>query len=213
MKKGNVQHGGRDMKRSASLLLLSTAVVLLIPALVLVSCTNLGGTGATTATVTSVPAVDTVASNPAPTATNAPSQTPSTDAPALKLTRFEENDPHLVWEGPWTFTGGADDSGGSCRYTEDTASSVTVNFSGTAISLIGAKGLAVGEIRLTLDSGSSFTVDTYSATVGYQATVWSSGPLSPGTHYLNVQCAGTCNPASGGVGIYVDAFDVTGTLQ
>ncbi len=200
------------MRRPASLILLSTAVVLLIPAFVPVGCSDLGGTEATITTATSVSADTTVASN-TPPSTNATPQTPTTGAPTLVTARFEENDPHLTWEGPWTFTGGADDSGGSCRYTEDTASTVTVNFSGTAISLISATGLAVGEIRLTLDSGSSFTVDCYSATVNYQATVWSSGPLGPGTHYLNVQCAGTCNPASGGTGIYVDAFDVTGTLQ
>jgi hypothetical protein len=202
------------MKRPVFLVLLLTAVALLIPAFVLVGCSDLGGTEATTTTATSVSAITTVTSNPPPTAAaNTTLQTPTTSAPAPVTARFEEDDSRLTWEGPWTFTGGADDSGGSCRYTEDPASSVTVKFSGTAISLISATGLAVGEIGLTLDSGNPFTVDCYSATVSYQAKVWSSGPLDAGTHYLKVECAGTCNPASGGTGIYVDAFDVTGTLQ
>ena len=202
------------MKRPASLVLLLTAVVLLIPAFVLVGCSDLGGTEATA--TTSAAATTVTSSSPAPTtpAPTTPAPTaPAPTTPVAVTTRFEEDDSRLTWEGPWTFTGGASDSGGSCRYTEDPASSVTVNFSGTAISLISAAGLEVGEIRLTLDSGSSFTVDCYSTTASHQATVWSSGPLDPGTHYLNVQCAGTCNPASGGTGIYVDAFDVTGTLQ
>jgi hypothetical protein len=196
---------GRHMKRPVSLALLLTAVVLLMPAFVLVGCSDLGGTEATI--TTSVAAATTVTSSPPSSAAPAPTTA------ASAITRYEEDDSRLTWEGPWTFTGGADDSGGSCRYTEDPAASVTVNFSGTAISIISATGLAVGEMRLTLDSGSSFTVDCYSAAASYQATVWSSGHLDPGTHYLNIQCAGTCNPASGGTGIYVDAFDVTGTLQ
>jgi hypothetical protein len=202
------------MKRPILLALLFTAVVFLMLAFVLVGCSDLGGTEATTTTATSLSAATTVTSNTPTTATtNTTLQTPTTGPPVLTTTRYEEDDSRLTWEGPWTFTGGASDSGGSCRYTEDPASSVTVKFSGTAISLISGVGLAIGEIVLTLDSGNPFTADCYSAIPGHQQTVWSSGPLDPGTHYLKVECAGTCNPASGGVGIYVDAFDVTGTLE
>jgi hypothetical protein len=204
------------VKKPVLLALLFTALVFLMLASFLIGCSDLGGTQATSTTATSVAAATTVTSAPPPTAaTNATVQTPTTSAPAPALvnTRYEEDDSRLTWEGPWTFTGGASDSGGSLRYTEDPASSVTVKFSGTAISLVSAAGLAVGEITLTLDSGNPFTVDCYSTTASHQATVWSSSPLDPGTHYLKVECAGTCNPASGGVGIYVDAFDVSGTLE
>jgi len=202
------------MKRSAFLALLSTAMVSLMLAFALGGCESLDATEATTTTATSVAAATTVTSAPPPTvATSATVPTPTTSAAVLVTTRYEEDDSRLQWEGPWTFTGGASDSGGSCRYTEDSASSVTVKFSGTDISLISGVGLAIGEIRLTLDSGGSFTVDCYRTTGGHQETAWSSGPLDPGTHYLKIECAGTCNPASGGVGIYVDAFDITGTLQ
>jgi hyaluronate lyase len=130
-----------------------------------------------------------------------------------KLARFEETDTHLVWEGSWTFTGGADDSGGSLRYAEDPASSVTAKFTGTSVSIITRKGLALGKLKVTLDSGTPIMVDCYSATPSYKQKVWSSGTLPAGTHYVRIECAGSQNPASGGPGIYVDALDITGSLQ
>jgi hyaluronate lyase len=129
------------------------------------------------------------------------------------LHRFEETDSDLKWAGAWTFTGGADDSGGSLRYAEDAGSAVTAKFTGTSISIITRKGLALGRLTVTLDSGNPITVDTYSANPAYKQKVWSSGTLPAGTHYLRIECAGTKNPASGGPGIYVDALDITGTLQ
>ena len=199
------------MNRPWLLALLMTAVVFLLAGSALIGCTNLEGTSETE--TTAMAAATTIPQEPT-TASVASTQPPATP-PTVGLTkvRFEENDPHLIWSGPWTFTGGADDSGGSCRYTEDVGSSVTVKFYGTRISLICATGLAVGEAKLTLDSGTPFLVDCYSASPIYQREVWSSSDLAAGTHYLKIECNGTCDPASGGTGIYVDAFEVVGTLE
>jgi hypothetical protein len=205
------------MNRPLLLALLMTAAVLLIPSFALLGCTNLQGTSETetTTTLAAATTLEQETTTPSIASTQPPVQptvVPPT-TPALTKTRFEENDSHLAWNGPWTFTGGADDSGGSCRYTEDVGSSVTVKFSGTRITFVAATGLAVGEAKLTLDSGTPFLVDCYNATPIYQREVWSSGDLAPGTHYLRIECNGTCNPSSGGTGIYIDAFDVVGTLQ
>lgn len=201
------------MNRPWLVAVLATTVVVLVAGLALAGCTDLEGTSATETTAMAAPtAVQPETTSPGVASTQQP---PATPPPTVGLTkaRYEENDPHLVWEGPWTFTGGADDSGGSCRYTEDVASSVTVKFNGTRISLICATGLAVGQAKLTLDSGTPFLVNCYSATPIYQREAWSSSELAAGTHYLKVECNGTCDPASGGTGIYVDAFDVVGTLE
>jgi hypothetical protein len=131
----------------------------------------------------------------------------------LVTTRYEEDNPKLAWDGSWTFTGGADDSGGSCRYTEDAGASVTIQFSGISIAFITRTGLAVGQVKITLDSGSPILVDCYSAEPAYQQIVWAADPLEPGTHYVKIECDGSMNPASGGTGIYVDAFAITGSLE
>jgi hypothetical protein len=210
------------MKRSLSLTMLLSAVVLLIPAFVVTGCgcTELsGGTGTTdtTSSVTSTtqPPETTTSSVAATTiSTSATTEPPATTTTAaLTTTRYEEDNPKLVWDGSWTFTGGADDSGGSCRYTDSSGSSVTIKFSGISFSFITRTGLAVGKVKITLDSGSPVLVDCYSATPEYQQIVWAADPLEPGTHYVKIECDGSMNPASGGTGIYVDAFAITGTLE
>ncbi len=56
-------------------------------------------------------------------------------------------------------------------------------------------------------------VDCYSSEPGYQQIVWAADPLDLGTHYVKIECDGSMDPASGGTGIYVDAFPITGTLE
>jgi hypothetical protein len=217
------------MRASALRATLFTAGILLVLALTLTGCQDLGGEDATTslpeaATTTAAPATTAGPATTVAPATTAPPAvvttaapppvtTATTEAPTLVTTRFEEDDPLLEWAGSWTFTGGADDSGGSCRYTEEVGASVTAAFTGVSFSLITRTGLAVGELTITLDSGSPITVDCYSATPGYQQIVWAADPLEMGTHYVKIECAGTANPASGGTGVYIDAFAITGTLE
>jgi hypothetical protein len=130
----------------------------------------------------------------------------------LTTKRYEQNDPKLHWLGPWTFTGGSDDSGGSCVYTEDTSASVTLKFRGVSISLVTRLGLAVGNISVTLDGSAPFTIDCYSAVPSYQQIMVIADPLDNGVHTVKLECAGTSNPASGGTGIYIDGFAITGQL-
>jgi hypothetical protein len=210
------------MKRSLSLTMLLSAVVLFMPVLVVTGCgcTELsGGTSATdtTSSVTSTtqPPETTTSSVAATTSSSSATTEPptTTSTTALVTTRYEEDNPKLAWDGSWTFTGGADDSGGSCRYTEDAGSSVTIQFSGISIGFITRTGLALGKVKITLDSGSPFLIDCYSAEPAYQQIVWAADPLEPGTHYVKIECDGSMNPASGGTGIYVDALAITGTLE
>jgi hypothetical protein len=210
------------MKRSLSLTLLLVAVILLLPVFVVTGCgcTELSGETGMTDTTSSVTTTDqppqTTSSSAAATTSSSSATTEApatTSTAALTTTRYEEDNPKLVWDGSWTFTGGADDSGGSCPYTDSAGSSVTIKFSGISFSFITRTGLALGKVKVTLDSGSPIMVDCYSATPEYQQIVWAADPLEPGTHYVKLECDGSMNPASGGTGIYVDAFAVTGTLE
>jgi hypothetical protein len=198
------------MRRHICPISLLIAAMLMTLAFVLAGCQDVSGSdGAGDATSTSADAGAATTLPHLTTTTHAPG---TTEAPTLVTNRYEQNDPKLHWLGPWTATGGADDSGGSLVYTEDTASSVSLKFSGVSISLVTRVGLALGEITATLDSGDPVTIDCYSDTPGYQQIIWFADPLPNTTHYLKLECAGTSNPASGGVGIYVDAFAITGTL-
>ena len=202
------------MKTPVTVALLLTAALILGVGMIAVGCEDLGGTpetgAAASSTVTSEPTA--TSSAPTPKTTNTTAQPTTTEPPTLVTNTYQENDPHLKWTGPWTHTGGADDSGGSCVYTEDLAGTVTVKFSGISFAIITRTGLAVGKIKVTLDSGSPVLVDCYSAEPAYQQNVWAVDFLPEGTHYVTLECAGSANPASGGTGIYLDAFAITGTL-
>jgi hypothetical protein len=213
------------------LALLLTAVVLLMPALVLVGCEDSHGTRVTGTSVaeepmpnpespsvpgeiavegtsaTESPAEETLTSNPG--ATTAASQ-----APAPTLTRHEETDSHLVWTGEWLSYELDEWSGGHCLYTEDPGASVTAKFSGTSISFISAFDMDAGIAKVTLDGGGPIMVDCYADGIQITGTVWESGNLAWGSHTVKIEYTSAANPNVNTWPImYVDAFDVIGTLQ
>jgi hypothetical protein len=226
------------MKRPVSLLLLMIAVVVLLPAFVLVGCDDITATSvnATSLSLTTtssslstavsgemVGSTTTLSGSPRGTVPSGGSPTHSTTTtapwvdlgePPLELTptRYEEDDPRLAWAGTWSVTGSPEDSGGSCRLADYAGSSMKVYFSGVSIDFITRIGPAVGFATITLD-GSAVTIDLYSPTWAYQKEVWSSGSLAPGHHTLKIEMPGDSNPASASKAIYVDAFVVTGTLE
>lgn len=124
--------------------------------------------------------------------------------------RYEETDFHLKWSGNWLADTSPNASGGGFRVTMGLDPSVLVRFNGTRISLVALKCATSGVAKLTLD-GLVYFVDIYSANPVWQAA-WSSPTLTSGIHELKVEWTGTTNAAAQGTYIYVDAFDVAGTL-
>jgi hypothetical protein len=200
------------MRRPIRPVIFMIVALLLGAAFVFAGCKDLSDTKSTEgATTTTEQVAGTTSTLPHLTVTT--SHAVTTDEPILVTKRFEQNDPKLHWLGPWTFTGGADDSGGSCVYTEDTSASVTLRFTGVSISLVTRLGLAVGNIKVTLDGGAPFLIDCYNDVAAYQQIMVIADPLDNGVHTVKLECAGSSNPASGGTGIYIDAFAITGQLQ
>lgn len=200
------------MRRPVRPVIFAIVTLLLGATLVMTGCKNLADTESTQGATTTTLQVDGTTST-LPHLTMTTAHVVTTDEPILVTKRFEQNDPKLHWLGPWTFTGGADDSGGSCVYTEDTSASVTLRFTGVSISLVTRLGLAVGNIKVTLDGGAPFLIDCYSDVAAYQQIMVIADPLDNGVHTVKLECAGSSNPASGGTGIYIDAFAITGRLQ
>ena len=129
-------------------------------------------------------------------------------------TRFEETDSHLGWVGTWASAASSVYSGGSFKYANASGASVTVNFSGVKLNLIGTKAYSYGKMKVTLDGTSTFTVDLYNATTAlYKQTLWSSGLLPLGDHTVTVEWAGEKNPASSNTYVSLDAVDVIGAVR
>ncbi len=127
-------------------------------------------------------------------------------------TRYEQTDPSLTYAGTWGMPSNAGASGGSWTNINATGS-VTVNFTGTAISWINVKSPYYGIAKVTLDGGAAVFVDLYSPTVSWQQAVWSATGLSgSGIHTVKIEWTNTKNAAALAAYIGVDAFDVTGTL-
>src|SRR5438477_457850 len=106
---------------------------------------------------------------------------------------------------------------GDHAYSEGTAAVSTIQgdratftFTGTSVSWIGYRGPQAGIARVILD-GSVVTdsLDLYIPSEGPQEAVFTLPGLAAGSHTLTIEVTGSKNPASLGVSIVVDAFDVT----
>jgi hypothetical protein len=229
------------MKRSVFLSLLLTAVVVLVPALVLVGCENMTATGVTATPLslsttsgspvqpgTSQTLAQGTSSTGTPGGTAPPSGSPAvattTTAASVELgeppldltpTRYEETDSHLLWDGSWLDWAGSNVSGGSARVASHAGSAVTIKFTGTNMIWIGTMGIDYGVATVSVDGGYPETVDLYGdGTYRDQAKMWGSGTLAFDTHKVRIECTGlgnSTNPA--GTLVVVDAFDVIGSLE
>jgi len=86
----------------------------------------------------------------------------------------------------------------------------TFAFTGTSVSWIGYRGPQTGIARVILDGNVvADSLDTYAPTDVPQKTVFTLPGLAATSHTLTIEVTGSKNPASLGLSIVVDAFDVT----
>src|SRR5438874_770264 len=126
-------------------------------------------------------------------------------------TRRQETDPAVSYTAGW-LQGNRDHP-----YSEGTAAVSTIPgdratfiFTGTSVSWIGYRGPQAGIARGILDgSVVRDSRDLYIPSEGPQEAVFTLPGLAAGSHTLTIEVTGSKNPASLGVSIVVDAFDVT----
>ncbi len=130
---------------------------------------------------------------------------------AATLPGTSRRNSNIVYLGTWaTFkTSGA--SAGSYKYADSPATAL-ISFNGTRLDLIATKGFTMGKARVSVDGGNPVLVDLYSSTTLRQQKVWSTGPLSQGTHQVTVSWTGQASVSGGGTRVNIDAVDVVGTL-
>jgi PKD repeat protein len=129
-------------------------------------------------------------------------------------TRIEETGPGVSAAGAWALRGAetAAFSGGSAGSADTAGSSLTLDFTGTAVSWIGLKCSACGIATVAIDGGEAHAVDTAGpAAPGSPGLasepVFSASGLAAGSHRLLITVTGTTS--TGGAHVIVDAFDVT----
>jgi uncharacterized protein (TIGR03437 family) len=133
---------------------------------------------------------------------------------AQTVTRFEQDDPRIIYTGTWYGSTNSLESAGSATLTNLKGSQVNVVFSGTGITWIGESDGYSGLCYVTLD-GVQTTVDTSnpaSATY-YQHPLFTANSLNQGLHRLTIEVIHQRDSTTQGSWIWVDAFDITnGTL-
>ena len=150
--------------------------------------------------------------NPLAVTMNASKTITATFVESAAATRYEQTNSLLTYAGTWSTLTSSGYSGGSLKRCKTPGASVTVVFEGTGLTWIATTGAAYGKARLTLDGGTSFLVDLYSPALRYKQGVYSTVPLSPGTHTLKIECTGLKNPSASYTYVNIDAFDVVGRL-
>ena len=118
----------------------------------------------------------------------------------------------ISYTGTWTVA----PQGGSPGYYQGTqhsssavGSTASFTFVGNSVSLIAPKNVDCGIAAVYVDGVQVASVDLYATTWLKQRTVWTSAPLSQGTHTVEVVNTGTGNPAATGTLVPVDAFSYT----
>jgi hypothetical protein len=145
------------------------------------------------------------------TAAGGTSSTAGTADDFYYLTRYQQDDPHLVYTGIWIVSHTGSPSGGSFVYTTQ-GGSVTINFTGKYLAWIAKKYIWYGIASVKVDSKPAVMVDLYSPTEDFQRTVWSTGPLEYGAHTVKIDFTDTKRDPADGTYINVDAFDIWGTF-
>ncbi len=126
--------------------------------------------------------------------------------------RFEQTDRHLAWRGDWHKVSHASYSSGTAWYTNSPDSSVTIEFDGTSISLLGKKAPTYGVAEVRFDGGPPQFVDLYNPVIIYKQVMWASGTIAEGRHTVTLAWTGERNAAAIRSNIALDAVDIEGSL-
>ncbi len=126
-------------------------------------------------------------------------------------TRRQETDPAVSYTAGW-LQGNRDHpySEGTAAVSTIPGDRATFTFTGTSVSWIGFMGPQNGIARVILDGNVvADPLDTFAPTDAPQKTVFTLPGLTNQSHTLTIEVTGSKNPASLGVSIVVDAFDVS----
>src|SRR5688572_7368214 len=124
----------------------------------------------------------------------------------------QQTDIAVNYSGHWFQNAGGQYSGGSVNLAVDAGARVDVTFNGTGITWMGYRDEWSGFAQVFVDGAIQSTVDTYLTPSKTQTPTYGVTGLAPGTHVLSIVATGTHNQASGGSWVWVDGFEVSGSV-
>jgi hypothetical protein len=126
---------------------------------------------------------------------------------------YQHTSTSLSFSGTWSTVSTSSASGGSYRRSSTAGAYVIIPFYGTRLDWVATKGPTQGKAAIYVDgvlvTSPTAPLDLYRSTTAYKQTVWSSGPLTPGYHWVKIQRS----PASAsGRYLNLDAAVIYGTV-
>ncbi len=124
--------------------------------------------------------------------------------------RIDDTTASFAFAGDWNQAQDWYASGDSFRSANSQGAKVTFTFQGNYASLLARTTPWYGWARVTLDGNEAeaVIVDLYSPGVAWQVSVYNTGYLASGAHYLTVEWLDEKCPASWATGISVDAAEI-----
>ena len=81
-------------------------------------------------------------------------------------------------------------------------------FTGSSVSWIGFRDEWSGIARVSIDGVVRAEIDTYAQLSAARSRIYTLTGLSPGPHTLAIEPTGRWNPASVGLWVWIDAFEI-----
>ena len=81
-------------------------------------------------------------------------------------------------------------------------------FTGSSVSWIGYRDEWSGIARVSIDGVVRAEIDTYASASAARSLMYTLTGLSPGPHTLTIEPTGRWNPASVGLWVWIDAFEI-----
>jgi len=124
------------------------------------------------------------------------------------LLAIEESDARLRYTGAWMKGTSPVFSGGAYWYAYTRGAQMVAVFTGSSITLTGAKGPSYGRMEVFVDGVSKGVIDCYAEKYSYGVTLFSAMGLDKHIHALTVRVLGTKTSASSGVAVVLDGLQV-----
>jgi thermitase len=131
-----------------------------------------------------------------------PPPPPSTPGPGT----YEDTSAAVSFTGGWTTFANSGNSGGSAKFSNQSAAAVSFTFNGGAVTLVHLKQSNAGIATVSIDGTVVDQLDTYNPTqIMQQQKIYT---VTAGVHTVTVAVSGNKNAASGGAFVLFDAFTV-----
>ncbi len=125
------------------------------------------------------------------------------------ITRIEENDSTVKFNGSWTNHSSSLHSGSSMKYTNSSGAFTEFTFTGNEVKILAMTNAARGIADIYIDGVFDKSVDLYSSSTKYQEVVYEKNGLSTGSHTIKMVWTGKKSPSATSTVISLDAFEIT----